>query len=159
METETKFKVGDKVWMELEIINIDGENYNGNYSIDAISVNGTEYAFTSDGREYMSKDDIILFTKEELLEKLQPKSEYPKWMMVSNLNIKYHKRKVLLKYKNKYIAIDNATCEEEIKDIIFVSCWDSAKDIEEPTEKELLLLRIEAAEKELNELKEKVKEV
>ena len=73
-----------------------------------------------------------------------------RWMMVSNDQIVWHKRKVLIQKNGKFIAWTNADTDEKVLNVASATDWKYAKEIEEP--KELTLEeRIERLEK-LNKL-------
>jgi len=102
--------------------------------------------FTKNGEVYKGGMQVIF----PLEEHEQPTFK-ERWMMVSDDEIYWLKRKVFAHKNNKYIAWNGAKNDEEVKDIYEVTTWQFAKEIEEEQPKELSLEeRIKILEEKLS---------
>lgn len=131
-----EFKVGDKVALIMTVCKID-EGFSSSIKMNREGGQDWSQSCTEDGRVW-SKEPITVFHLEDI-----QKSEYPKWMMVTNSSIYINsldrkcwvKRYVIAKHNNKYIVISYADTEAHLKiSGCETSCYYHAKDIEEVVE-------------------------
>jgi hypothetical protein len=144
MKTLENIKPGDWVKMQVSEI-VEGKRY----PIRISKGNGiAQLSFTNDGEHYSGEKQIIF----PLEEHEQPAFK-ERWMMVSEDEENWFKRKVFACKKNYYIAWSNAITDEEVKDIYEVTTWQFAKEIEEEQPKELSLEeRVKILEEKLSKI-------
>jgi hypothetical protein len=128
MKTLENIKPGDWVKMQVSEI-VEGETY----PIHISAGEGTFMSFNKNGEHYEGCEQVIF----PLEEHEQPFKE--RWMMVSDDEGHWEKRKVFVHKNNKYIAWNGAKNEEELKTVYNVTPWKFAKEIEEEQPKELSL--------------------
>jgi hypothetical protein len=128
MKTLENIKPGD--WVKMQVTEIDEIN---EYSIFIKLSEFTNLSLSIDGK-FDNKYKQIAFPLEE---HEQPFKE--RWMMVSDDEGHWEKRKVFAQKNNKYIAWNGAKNEEELKTVYNVTPWQYAKEIEEEQPKKLSL--------------------
>ncbi len=116
-------KAGD--WIKVQVTEINDEN-----PIYQIRF-GNGLCFTKDGA-YHSGDEQIAF----------PLEPTERWMMVSNDQFNWQKRKVITEKNGKFIAWSYAVTDKEVLQEILTSPWLYAKEIEEVHPVELTLEEI-----------------
>jgi hypothetical protein len=130
MKTLENIKVGD--WVKMQVSEVEEGRI---FPIKISAGNGFDpISFTNDGKYYEGEKQVIF----PLEEHEQPKFK-ERWMMVSEDEENWYKRKVFACKKNYYIAWSDAITDEEVKDIYEVTTWQFAKEIEEEQPKELSL--------------------
>lgn len=104
-------KVGD--WLKVPVIEINkGERYPIKCS--------RELSFTLDGKHLEDDEEQVAFPVNEFLER---------WMMVSNDNIGWYKRKVVMSRKGCFYALALDENDEEAEKQIGLVPWKYAKEI------------------------------
>jgi hypothetical protein len=135
-------KPGD--WVKMQVTEIDEE---GKYPIRISTGNTSTLSFTKNGENYKGGMQIIF----PLEEHEQPFKE--RWMMVSDDEGHWEKRKVFAHKNNKYIAWNGAKNDEQVKDTYEVTAWKYAKEIEEEQPKKLSLEeRVKILEEKLSKI-------
>jgi hypothetical protein len=129
MKTLENIKAGD--WVKMQVTEIDEIN---EYSIFIKLAEFTNLSLSIDGK-FDNKYKQVVFPLEE---HEQPTFK-ERWMMVSEDQIFWVKRKVFAHKNNKYIAWNGAKNDEEIKDTYVVTAWRYAKEIKEEQPKVLSL--------------------
>ena len=134
-----EFKVGDICYIPVTIISIN--NGNRIYKINAKINGGSTMCFTEDGKFLKDYTESSLFH----IEDLQPKSEYPKLMIVSDdlidgKNKDIRKRVVFMKKNDRYIAWSDADTIEKAEKTLSTCSWKYAKDIPKEVPKEIIHL-------------------
>ena len=128
-------KVGDTIWIipygEVLVKLICNEDY---YPIKLTN----HSSYTLDGKLRKSDKYPSAFTKNPF----ENTGFQERWMMVSNDEKIWHKRKVFIQKNGQFIAWLNAKTDNEVKDVHSVANWKYAKEIEDPKEIELTLEQI-----------------
>jgi hypothetical protein len=128
MKTLENIKAGDWVKMQVSEI-VEGETY----PIQISAGEGTFMYFNKNGEHYEGEKQVIF----PLEENEQPFKE--RWMMVSDNEISWEKRKVFTCKKGYHIAWNSAKTDEEVEKSMYIKPWRYAKEIEEEQPKELTL--------------------
>jgi len=134
-------KVGDKVFSffegESEIKGVFGVDY---------PIKIKESWYTLNGKYTTGNKFPMLFKRnpyEAIAELFSNNNGFEeRWMMVSNDNNDWRKRKVFMVKNNLYLAWDIAETDEQVDRTCIVSNWDYAKEIEEEKDVELTLEEI-----------------
>jgi hypothetical protein len=143
MKTLENIKVGD--WVKMQVSEIDEE---GKYPIRISTGNTSTLSFTKNGENYKGGKQIIF----PLEEHEQPTFK-ERWMMVSDNEISWEKRKVFTCKKGYHIAWNSAKTDEEVEKSMYIKPWRYAKEIEEEQPKELTLEeRVKILEEKLSKL-------
>ena len=124
-------KVGDTIWTiqegDVDVIAI-GNNY-----IKTIKF----YYYFNDKKQELHKHPSA-FTKNPF----ENVGFQERWMMVSDNNTSWMKRKVFMQKNGKFISWSNAYTDEDVAVTSITRTWKYAKEIEEPKELELTLEQI-----------------
>jgi hypothetical protein len=143
MKTLENIKPGD--WVKMQVTEIDEE---GKYPIRISTGNTSTLSFTKNGEVYKGGMQIIF----PLEEHEQPTFK-ERWMMVSEDEDCWYKRKVVAFKNDFYLAWTSAENEEQLKTIYGVTPWKYAKEIEEEQPKELSLEeRVKILEEKLSKI-------
>jgi hypothetical protein len=129
MKTIENIKPGE--WVKMQVSEIKEDR------VDSICIStGTfgKICFTNNGEYFPGKKQVIFPLEEHEKQKFKER-----WMMVSDDEGHWEKRKVFAQKNNKYIAWNGAKNEEELKTVYNVTPWIFAKEIEEEQPKELTL--------------------
>jgi hypothetical protein len=130
MKTLENIKPGD--WVKMQVSEIAERN---TFPIKISSGNGVgPISFTKDGLYHLGGEQIIFPLEEDE----QPKFK-ERWMMVSDNEISWEKRKVFTCKKGYHIAWSSAKTDKEVQKSMYVKPWRYAKEIEEEQPKELSL--------------------
>ena len=132
-------KVGDTIWtiqngytFAIQISKLS------NYPIKVKSGNHVD-SYSMDGKYSINDKYPTAFTKNPF----ENVGFQERWMMVSNDESLWHKRKVFMQKNGQFIAWLNAKTDDEVKDTYSaVANWKYAKEIEEPKEIGLTLEQI-----------------
>lgn len=139
-----EFKVGDKCVVEYTVTEIFEKD---EYPIHCRDGNGKLRTFTREGIVYLNgRNTPILKHTEDIT----PKSEFPKWMMVSDNEKTWLEKYVI--YKDAYTII--TCCVHETTTKLGIMTWKYAKEIEPENNK---LQELEEKYKELGQEIEKLK--
>jgi hypothetical protein len=130
MKTLENIKVGD--WVKMQVSEVEEGRI---FPIKISPGNGFDpISFTNDGKYYEGEKQVIF----PLEEHEQPTFK-ERWMMVSDDEEYWYKRKVVAFKNDFYLAWYGAKNEEELKTVYNVTPWQYAKEIEEEQPKELSL--------------------
>jgi len=137
-------KVDDKVFSLLE-----GESeIKGIDKVDSYPIRTKNSWYTSDGKYCTGNKFPVLFKRnpyEAIAELFSNNNGFEeRWIMVSNDNNDWRKRKVFMVKNNLYLAWGSAETDEQVGRTCIVTNWDYAKEIEE---KDVELTLEEIAEK------------
>ena len=91
-------------------------------------------------------DSVILDMDFDVFFAKYPKKQYPRVMMVSNDNVTWFKRVVILEKRGEFMAWADSETIDEAKDITDVYWWNYAKEVE-PEQGQIELTIDEIAEK------------
>jgi hypothetical protein len=133
----SNLKVGDTLWTlfgEETIIDIN--------NFTEYKIQTDDNYFTLTGKFLSEHEYPSAFIKNPFIEIVNMNKFQERWMMVSDDDIKYVKRKVFMIKNGKYLAWVNAETDEDIIKIVGVFNWNYAKEIQEPKILELTLEQI-----------------
>jgi hypothetical protein len=143
MKTLKNIKPGD--WVKMQVSEIEESC---ELPIRVATSSMSSACFTKNGEVYKGGMQVIF----PLEEHEQPAFK-ERWMMVSNDEKYWFKRKVFAYKKGYHIAWKNAETDEEVQKSMYLTPWKFAKEIEEEQPKELSLEeRVKILEEKLSKV-------
>jgi hypothetical protein len=125
----SNIKIGDKVFCTINgwgiITNIINDDHP--YPVRVEDSSGCFHSYGKDGKYIRNAKCPSLFTYNPF----EKKEFEPRWMMVSNDQVKWHKRFVIYKHHKLFIALIYADNECHLASQVGTYPWEYAKEIEQ----------------------------